>query len=163
MDTIRLVKFHCFTLLQPLLQFLLKLVLCNSSQHFVFAKGTLSGSFVGQPTSECNCYEYLTKSYANATTCGDSSELTCTLNSDQIGPSEGYSYTCTDSYMTDIYGKKLNYTSCSVDVVIVDPEPDIPEIGGDGNDNGFDIIIDSNTGTVEMIKNSYYKMCGKDC
>ena len=141
-------------------------VSCNSSQHFVFAKGALPGAFVGQPTSERDCYEYLTKASANATTCGDSSELTCTLNSDQIGPSEGRLYTCTLSYMTDIYGKKLNYTSCSVDIAIVDPEPDNPEIGGGGNSNGngiFDFIIDSNTGAVEMIKNNYHKMCGKEC
>ena len=141
-------------------------VSCNSSQHFVFAKGALPGAFVGQPTSERDCYEYLTKASANATTCYNSSELTCTLNSDQIGPSEGLSYTCTDSYATDIYGKKLYYSTCSVDIAIVNPEPDNPEIGGGGNSNGngsFDFIIDSNTGAVEMIKNNYHKMCGKEC
>ena len=61
------------------------------------------------------------------------------FNSDQIGPSEGHLYTCTTSFATDIYGKKLEYSSCSVDIAIVNPEPDTPEIGGDGN--GFDFII----------------------
>ena len=122
-------------------------VSCNSSQHFVFEKGRLPGSFVGQPTSEGDCYEYLTKASANATRCKDSSELTCTLNSNHIGPSGDLLYTCTTSFAPDIYGKNLEYSSCSVD--FVDLKPDNPEEGVDGN--------------VEMIRNTYHIMCGKDC